>query len=207
MKPVSKLPLVAWALSSVVVLVSLSAWGSMYDWQFGGMTAYQLFPLFGLLAFGLMWTHYIADAIRRYRKLPKDALVEYFDITSAVVLVLILAHPGLLIWQLQRDGHGLPPESYQAYVGQALYVFVLMGVVALLAFLAYEFRNFFKKPSLKRAIQYASDIAMVLILVHGFRLGNVVDGWFGMVWLVYGVTFILALTFSRILADKKALGE
>lgn len=203
MKSIQKLQLFSWGLVGAVVVASVLAWGSLYDWQFGGMTAYQLFPLFGLLAFGLMWTHYITDAIRKYHKQSKEVLTGYFDMTSAAVLVLILAHPGLLVWQLQRDGNGLPPGSYKAYVGQALYGFVLMGVVALIAFLAYEFRNFFKKPLLKRSIQYASDIAMLLILIHGFRLGTVVDGWFGIIWLFYGVSFISALAFLRLHQRQK----
>jgi hypothetical protein len=194
---------IAWVIGFVVVLVSLNAWGGMYEWQFGGMTAYQLFPLFGLLAFGLMWTHYIVDAIRKCLNQSKEVLTDYFDMTSAAVLVLILAHPGLLVWQLWQDGHGLPPGSYKTYVGSALYGFVLMGVIALLGFLAYESRSFFKKPSLKQGIQYVSDVAMVLILIHGFRLGNVVDGWFGLVWLVYGISFLLALGYVRLDRSQK----
>lgn len=197
MKHERTLQKLAWGLSVLMLVLTLVAWGSMYEWQFSGMTTYQLFPLFGLLAFGLMWTHYIMDAIRKYQGLSKDTLRDYFDTTSAAVLVFILAHPGLLVWQLWRDGHGLPPESYKAYVGSALYGFVVLGVIALITFVAYEFRNFFKKPAWKQGLQYASDVAMVLIVVHGFRLGSVIAGWFTFVWIGYAVTFTLALVYVR----------
>ncbi|MGC1176469.1 MAG: hypothetical protein WA843_00200, partial [Candidatus Saccharimonadales bacterium] len=51
---------IAWLLSLTVAIVALVAWGRDYNWHFLPLNSYQLFPLFGLLAYSLMWSHYMA---------------------------------------------------------------------------------------------------------------------------------------------------
>lgn len=198
-----RLRVLAWGLSAIVSIVAFVAWGNLYNWNFSQVDNYFLFPLFGLLAFGLMWVHYVVGAVRRYFGINKKVLAKYFDATSAVVLALILMHPGLLIWQLWQDGHGLPPESYKEYVGPALYGAVIFGTIALVIFLLYEFRRLFGNAKWWRLLQYASDGAMMLIFVHGLRLGAVINsGWLKTIWFFYGFTFLVALLYSRS-KDKK----
>src|SRR3989344_5422163 len=95
-----QLNIFAWGLSFAAIALAILAWGQTYEWDVIGISTYLLFPLFGLLAFSLMWSHYIASALRQYLKIDKSALHNYLEITSLLVLVFILLHPGLLTWQL-----------------------------------------------------------------------------------------------------------
>ena len=55
----------AWGLSGVVVLLAVLAWLDAGN-SFFRLTAFAVFPLLGLIAFSLMWGHYIIGAKRRY---------------------------------------------------------------------------------------------------------------------------------------------
>jgi hypothetical protein len=191
------LNLMAWFLSAAVAILAFVAWGQRVAWQLTQISTYELFPLFGLLAFSLMWSHYIASAWRTYSNAPKGALHAYFEVTSLAVLVFILLHPVLLIWQLWRDGFGLPPGSYKAYVGPALVWVVLLGTISWLVFLAYEFHRKYGDQDWWRYVQYASDVAMFAIFYHSLRLGsNLQQGWFRYVWLFYGLTLAGTLVYQ-----------
>lgn len=186
----------AWAVSAAAVLAGVVAWGRAYEWQLTGLSLYQVFPLFGLLAFSLMWAHYVASVARQYFKLEKSALVDYFDVTSGMVLVLILAHPGLLAWQRWRDGFGLPPGSELNYRGPLMRGSIILGMVSLVAFLAYEFRRAFNTRKWWKYVEFATDTAIILIYIHALRLGGQLQtGWFKGIWIFYGVTLAFSLAY------------
>lgn len=190
---------IAWGISAAATTLAVVAWGNSYEWELAGMGTYQLFPLFGLLAFSLMWSHYVVSAIRQYFEVESKALSHYFEITSAIVLTAILLHPGLLLWQLWRDGLGLPPGSAKAYVGAAAYWAIWFGLIALVVFLSYELRRFYGKQKWWPIVQHASDVAMVLIFVHALRLGGALHpGWYRNVWYFYGISFLTALVYGYI---------
>lgn len=187
----------AWGLSALVVGIAVLAWGQSYAWQFSPFSIYQLFPIFGLLAFSLMWGHYVSSALRQYFGLEPKVLSSYFKITAFLVLAAIILHPGLLLWQLWRDGLGLLPGSAKAYVGAAAYWAIWFAIIAWTAFILYEFRRWWGQKKWWPLVQYASDIAMVLIFIHALRLGGALRlGWFRGVWYFYGLTFVCALVFT-----------
>lgn len=191
-----KLNYFAWALSGLVIALAVIVVGQDYRWNVTGLSAYQWFPLFGLLAFSLMWVHYIIAALRVKLGIDKEATVLYFESTSLVVLILILLHPGVLAWKLWQVGAGLPPGSYLNYVGQSLRLTIVGGMIALLIFLAYELRRKYSEASWWHWLQKASDVAMIMIFFHGLRLGSQLQsGWFQKVWYVYGLTLALAILF------------
>lgn len=195
----------AWSTTIVVSILAVVAWGLLYDWQFDFSDYYQLFPLFGLLAFSIMWSHYVAAASRVYSGVPRETLKRYFDVTSLAVLVSILLHPGLFMWQLYKDGYGLPPGSYKAYVGDGMVVFVLLGVIALCAFLAFELRHKFADRSWWKYVGYASDVAMLLIIIHSIQLGmHLNGGWYRWVWIFYSVSYVAILFY---LYNQKRIGR
>lgn len=184
----------AWALSSISVLLALLAWLRDHNWQLAHLSSYTLFPLFGLLAFSLMWSHYIVAAIRKYYRVPSAALGNYFEVTSLGVLAAILLHPGLLVYRLWRDGFGLPPASYKSYVAPGMVWIVILGTISLFIFLAFELRRFYKNHIWWKYVQYASDAAMAAIFYHSLRLGmQLQGGWLRGVWFLYGLTYIIAL--------------
>lgn len=187
----------AWSLGSVVTLVAIIAWGNDFNWHFSPFSVYIFFPVLGLVAYGLMWSHYISGTIREIVGLSKPILASYFRVTGWAVLILICLHPGLLIYQRFRDGFGLPPGSYESYVGPGLGWITLLGTVSLLVFLAYELWRLYGEKTWWHYIQEAGDLAMVAIFYHGLRLGtNISHGWFRWVWWFYGITLIVVLARS-----------
>jgi hypothetical protein len=187
----------AWASSAAVSVAAIAAWGQTYSWRLDHISTYQLFPLFGLLAFSLMWAHYALSAARRYFGLERTVLARYFEVTSLAVLVTIVLHPSLLVWQLWRDGFGLPPGSYLRYVGRGLHIAVFLGSVSLFMFLAYELRRWFIERSWWHFMGYVSDLAMAFIFYHALRLGAGLHiGWFRALWFFYGVSLAVVLGFN-----------
>lgn len=187
---------IVWGLTILVSLVAVFGWGQNLQWQFSGITTYQVFPVLGLLAFSIMWSHYIASALRQYFKLEKSVLKSYFDFTSYAVLFAILLHPGLLVWQLWRDGIGLPPNSYLKYVGKSMHATVILGTISLVVFLVYEFHRVFAYKTWWKYVAHASDIAMFLIIIHALRLGTQLQhGWPRSIWYFYAISYLASLAY------------
>lgn len=197
----------AWTLSALVTIVAIVAWGQSYNWHLS-LDAYLLFPVLGLMAYSIMWSHYIAGAARQLLGLKPAVLHQYYRLTGFAVLALICLHPGLLIYQRFRDGFGLPPGSYESYVAPGLGWITLLGTASLLVFLAYEFHRVFGKRSWWHFVAEAGDVAMLAIFYHGLRLGQQLQfGWFRYVWWFYGITLTAVLVRSYTLKYLRARGR
>ncbi|HEX6415917.1 MAG TPA: hypothetical protein VFZ62_00115 [Candidatus Saccharimonadales bacterium] len=194
----------AWALAAGVVLAAGLAWGEV-RLNGGALSAYDVFPLFGLLAFSLMWTHYVSGAVRRLMDLDTKVLSGFFRVTSAAVLVLLLLHPTIFLTQLWADGFGLPPFSYlQVYEGGAERLALLLGTLSLLAFLLFEFHRKFKNASWWKYIEYANLAAMAAIFYHALTLGGELDlMWYKMVWFTYGILLVMAVVTNKIITKRR----
>ena len=121
-------------------------------------------------------------------------LTNYFRYTGYAVLAAIVLHPGLLVYQLFRDGRGLPPSSYEHYVAPGLAWVTLLGTASLLAFLAFELHRWYGRTSWWKYVITAGDIAMVAIFYHSLRLGTQLKGgWFRWVWWFYGLSLAVVL--------------
>lgn len=190
-----QLPIIAWTLGVVVTALSIGIWGSFWEWDVASLDAYGWFPLFGLLAFSLMWTHYIIVALCVYANdAPK--VRSYSTITGWIVFFSLLAHPGLLAVGLYQDGLGLPPLSYQQIVGPTLYGFVVLGILAWLTFILYEIKRKFGQRPWWRYVLGANAIAMLAIVVHGWQLGtHIQTTWFRSVWIIYSVGLVIAFVY------------
>ncbi len=189
-----KLIIGSWALCALVCLLAVVAWGMDFDWHVFPLNAYALFPVLGLLGFSIMWTHYIIGTVRDLAGVSEEAMKSYFHFTGWAVLILICLHPGLLIYQLFVDGAGLPPLSYERYVGPGLGWITLLGTVSLLVFLAFELHRVFDKKRWWPYVVDASDFAMLAIVYHGFKLGSSLQhGWYRYVWWFYAITLALVL--------------
>jgi hypothetical protein len=183
-----------WTVLAFAILVPFIVWGQGINWQIGSITIYRWFSLFGLLAWMVMWTHYINGAIRV--KNPKLSKPKFYEpLTAYLVLASLLLHPGLLIYAQWRNGAGLPPNSYLDYVGESLAIAVMFGTISLIIFLSFEVFNRLKhKQTIINwwpAISISQSIAMILIFIHGLRLGtNLSSGWFVYVWILCGIALI-----------------
>lgn len=187
-----------WLIAAAVSILAILAWGDGLGWEWSTLTPYTFFPVLGLLGFSLMWTQYFITFL--YKCTPavrhKISLKTYFRVTGYTILLVIVLHPGILIYQLMRDGLGLPPGSYERYLGSLAWL-AMLGTVCLLVFLAFEFRRWFGRLRWWKYVANLSDLAMLGIFYHALRLGNQLQGgWFRWVWWVYGIILII------ILADK-----
>lgn len=180
---------VAWGVFAFANILAVWGWSQLGT---DVSNLYRLFPLFGLIAFSTMWGHYVVWALREWSGADSDKTTAYSKITQWIVLGAILLHPTLLVYQLKADGLGLPPESYKAYVGESLFVFVILGTLCLFIFLAFEFKKYLsKKPNLWKTVLALNHIAMLGIVVHALMLGNSVKQVPLMfVWPIYGISLI-----------------
>lgn len=199
MKSVRWFQTFSWLVGIGVVAIAVTAWSEV---RLSGreLTAYDFFPVLGLSAFGLMWTHFITGALRRLLKLPASTLKWYFKITSWIVLVLILLHPGIFVLQLALDGFGPPPFSYlTVYQDTLMRVALLFGSLSLIVFLAFELRRKYRQASWWKYVEYANVVAMFAILYHGFTLGQELSlSWLRGVWLFYAITLMGAVVYNEV---------
>ena len=187
--------LYAWSLGLVVAALAFIAWGQGIRWQFTDLSAYQIFPIFGLTAFSLIWSVYVVAFICRHAHPDGSSLKPYYKFLPLLILALILIHPGLLWFQLWRDGFGLPPESYlQHYVAPSLRWAAVVGTTALLIFITYELRYKYRDRPWWKYLEYAADLAFVSLFFHALYLGDQLrHGWFRYVWFFYGVVLAVVL--------------
>ena len=188
-----------WLLGALTLVAAITVWAQVRLGR-GDLSLYDIFPLLGLTAFGLMWTHYVAGALRRYFTLPRKTSEPYVKITGWAVLILILLHPSLFFVQLWLDGLGLPPQSYlEVYTTDAARISLLFGTVSLLAFLAFELHRIFKKAKWWSAVEYINIAAILAIFYHGFILGGELNiTWFRVIWIFYLMTFIASVAYNQI---------
>jgi predicted heme/steroid binding protein len=177
--------IVAGILNVTTVGLALAAWlGSIGS----SLSSLQIASLLGVVAFSLMWVHYVADLIAPRPEGVKD--VQYV-ISRYAVLFAILVHPFLVNYYLFTNNFGFPPSSYQALLGD-LAIVVLLGWIALAAFLLFELRS--KLRRFDRKIFHANILAMFLVLIHGFLIGMVLmDTWYVWVWWLLLVMFTIAV--------------
>lgn len=185
---------VAWSISVITSIVAVVSWGQGIGWNLSDLVAYQLFPLFGLLAFSLMWAHYIVGALRRLTGIEKAAIEDYLKYTGYLALLFFCLHPAVLWFQLWQDGFGLPPQSYlEHYVAPTLKWAAALGTLSFTFFLAYEFKRWFGQKKWWVIVARGTDLAMLGIIVHGLKLGShLQSGWFKQVWLFYAVSYVAA---------------
>lgn len=191
---------IAWLLALAVAVLAVVAWRQALPLPADQLTVYSIFPVFGLLAFSLMWTHYIVGALRLYTGVDRSKLDTYYDVTAATVLASLLLHPGLLTWQTWRDQLGLP----LSYVAPDLRLYVIIGAIAWLVFLAFEFKRVYGERSWWHFIDRANELAMVGIFVHGYFLGKaLLPSWFVSLWLLYAITFAIAVGYDAYKRHQK----
>lgn len=192
---------IEWTLGALVVVLPILAWFGTRTVT--DLTVYDVFPPLGLIAFGLMWTHFVMGALRRYSGYDKKGHGLFIPLSMGLVLGLIILHPGLLWLQLYRDGFGLPPVSYlTAYESQQLYV--LLGSLGLAIFLSFELKRWFSHRSWWKYIELLQIVGMAAIFFHALELGREVKtGWFMAVWWVYGATLAVAIVYSRLIYKKE----
>jgi len=173
---------------TLVTALTVLAWNSFFK---ADITGFSIPSLLAMLAFGFMWVHYLTGYLKSNFEPDLDTSKET-KFTQYFVLLAILLHPLLIILNLKSIGLGLPPASFSDFFGKLGYLFVVLGTIALSAFLLFEFKaQLKKKPKIWQAVLKFNDLAMLLVILHGFRLGFVTNSTFyKYVWLSYGLTLL-----------------
>jgi predicted ferric reductase len=187
-------------LTVTSVVLAVVAWRQINPGPLDELSPYAVFPLFGLIAFSLMWCMYAINALTKYLEIDSDPLTIYYRVAGYGVLAAILAHPLTFVVSLWRDGFGLPPGSYAAYLGPNLAWVALIGTTCLFIFLAFELHRWFAQKKWWKWVIYANDLAMLAIFYHGYRIGGELQsGWFRYVWFFYGVMLVVCLIYLRVI--------
>lgn len=196
-KNIRKFKLVSWSTFSLVSILALIVW---YLVRVDGkpLTTYDVFPLFGLLAFSIMWTHYILGSIRRLWSLPKSVNKTYNKLSGVAVLFLILMHPTVLVVSLYRDGFGLPPSSYlSVYSDPMMKTAIIFGTISLVIFLLFELKKWLENKPVWKLINALQLLAMLLIFYHGLTLGGELSvEWYKLVWYFYGLSLLISVGYN-----------
>lgn len=203
-----------WALFTLLLVLPLLSWLNIYKFQ-PPLSAGAIFPLLGVWAWLIMWTHYAFWWIKKRNKALRSSQ-NYGKISMWLVLVLILLHPGLLAWEQYRLFGLLPPDSFTLYVTSELQIFVSMGSLALLLFLAYEVVHRLRNSDwFKRQhgwVSASQAAAMTLIFVHGLMIGEtVLYSWMLAVWVLLGIVLaplmVLAVSESFSISKSNATNQ
>lgn len=191
-------PIASAAIISLILLVlPVIAWAQVYEAQLKNPDIYTVYPLFGLVAFTMMFGHVLTATLARLVHVELVEFKAYYRATGLVVLACLLLHPGLFVWQLHRDGYGLPPFSYLEFVGPDQRIFVLMSSIAFVIFLLFELKRWFGGRSWWHIVERSSDAAMILIFFHALFLSTQTQlAWFRVVWVVYGILLGSCLVYA-----------
>lgn len=188
---------VEWFVGIGVTLLAVLAWGMNREVGDGDMSLLQIFPIFGLVAFGLMWSHYILGTLRRLvgrENKKKDA---YWVVSAGLVLALIILHPILLNAALIEAGYGLPLTSYFTAYGQYDGWYVVLGTVTLVLLLLFELHRWFKDRSWWKWVERIQIVAMIAIFIHATRLGGeIAHSWYAGLWWAMGLTLVGAWVYN-----------
>ena len=191
--------LIQWGSLALSIVIPTIAWLQYYGWQLPPDVSYSIYPLFGVVAFCIMATHFYFHALTaKNYVLPKN--VRFSALSAGLVLLLLLSHPMVLYASLLLDGFGLPPLSAYEYYGWSLAPYIMMGVFGLCIFLAYEVaRHLQKKPYIQKnwfLVIVSQYVAMALIYAHSFTLGPLTNtGWFAVVWQVVSISVLVSAWF------------
>lgn len=184
---------VAWLLFVAAIMMPLVAWIQAQAGN-SAINAYTVFPLLGLWAWSIMWTHYGYGTLTIISsRFQKNHL--YNRLSGYLVLGLILLHPGLLAWQRWLNTGQLPPASYIDYIGESGKLYLLIAGVALASFLIYDVLVRLRQQKVVSRYWFWISItqmsAMILIFMHSLALGqHLQHGWFQYYWTGLGLLLI-----------------
>ncbi len=198
-----------WILGFGVMFAGYLAWFQNMGSTFNIVSLYQVFPILGIWAWSIMWTHFAIWELRRLKpSLSGNRL--YSKVSGTLVFWLLLLHPGILAVEQFRQGKGLPPASYYAYAGETGAWLIALGLVGLVGFLFYEvIIRFEKNPKVKKMwwlVNITQTVAMASIFTHGLNLGSDIHGgWFRTYWVWLGLMLIPCLLHTHWVDLKTAL--
>src|SRR3989344_712857 len=190
-KRVVKYLIVIFAYLAVLYPVSVRL--KSINWTTDAALLLNLFPVFGLVAFAILWLHALSGVFEPWLRNNFD-FDRFVHNTSMLVLVCIILHPLLLFVYVDFN-----LEKILLYYGHLLYI--RLGVVGWLLLITYDIGKALKKYNFFarnwNKILLISTIGFLLTFFHSVRLGSdLQSGPLSTVWLFYGVTAIFATLYT-----------
>lgn len=153
--------------------------------------AMVLFPVFGILAFTLLWLHSMAGVFEVWlrERFDFDFFVHW---SSLVILVSMIAHPLLLLILIKFNFSLLFSGPSRG---------IIFGIIGLALLLTYDLGKMLKKWEFFsrnwNAILIVSTIGTIFIFFHSLMIGSdLQSGWTRKLWIFYGVTAILGTIYT-----------
>ncbi|HEY1074328.1 MAG TPA: hypothetical protein VGE59_01340 [Patescibacteria group bacterium] len=192
-------------LATLVILLPILVWGSSLPRPLSQVSLYELFPVFGLLAFSIFWLQLLGLLCKPY--LTHLSLRPFFKWSSHAFMTFVIAHP-LLLAIAQFNNHlGLPLQSFYDYVPSNLTGYINLAVIAFLVFVITEITGWigntpwiqkFAKP-----LEYVNYLTFFLVFWHSIHLGqHLQSGWLLTVWWFFVITGLPIIT-TLIIRDIK----
>jgi len=176
--------------------LAIVRWVDSLDWESGQeITGLDIFPLLGLLAFTIMWWHFLVGFVAQVFGISRMRRLHLYS--GYLVFILILMHPILLLSSLSPLG-----ISVFEYVAPGQGGYIVLGYLSLSAFLLYDLARWLReKPFIKanwRIIDTIDDVAFIAIFIHAMNLGShLQSGWLRSVWFFYGGSAIFFILFKH----------
>lgn len=150
----------------------------------------NLFPLFGLAAFSLLWLHAISGVFEPWMRKHINFDL-YVQRTSGLILVCIIAHPLLVLASFNFSITNL----FMVYGS----TFIVLGIAGWVLLISYDIIKPLRKsyPFFARhwtVVLAISNIGFLLTFVHSIFVGSDLQaGPLRAVWIFYGITAFLAI--------------
>lgn len=150
-----------------------------------------LFPVFGLLAFTLLWLHSISGVFEEWlrERFDFDAFIHW---TALAIFASIILHPLLLLILIKF-------QVMLLFQGPSLAIW--LGIIGLVLLLTYDIGKALKKREFFSrhwtAILIISNIGFILTFFHSLMIGSdLQSGFMRYLWFFYGVSAILAIIYT-----------
>lgn len=191
---------------SIVILIGAFAVGyPVYEWsryvtfRADALFLFDLFPVFGIIAFVIMWLHVVGAPFKPWLNKMFD-FQKFVNASSAIVLVSLFAHPLLLYLALYLQGGGSPYD----FAPRGANYLITIAILAWIIFIGYDLAKIFKdSPFLSRnwkAVKLISTLALFLVLIHSLGLGRDLQADpLRTVWIFYGITAGIATIWTYLL--------
>ena len=160
-------------------------------WSFDSSSVFNLFPMFGLAAFALLWLHAISGAFEPWLRKYID-FDRFVQVTSILIFISIIFHPLLLLTNVNFNFG--PIFTYGK-------LYIWLGIVGWLLLIIYDIGKVLKKYDFFTRnwnnILLISTIGFLLTFFHSLAIGSdLQSGPLRIIWIFYGVTAILATIYT-----------
>jgi hypothetical protein len=157
----------------------------------------EIFPILGLIAFILLWTHIALGVFEPWfrSRINFDAYVRY---TALIILACIILHPLLLLIAIKFDlnilfSYGRP--------------YIWLGIIGWLLLITYDIgkvlqkHDFFARNWPK--ILLISTAGFFLIFFHSLHLGeDIQSGPLRGLWILFGVTAAASTLYTYVIKKQ-----